>query len=116
MKIAGLVIIVLGLITGIVITSVRVDNLGTQIDQVRGRLAAQQRASQQTEAALNGQLISDRAAFAQAEARIGGTHRDLITCSDWSGLFLPVSGSDSFGGQLTASAGPASLPAHCINQ
>ena len=84
------------------------DQLGTQLQQLQ--------ADRQAQAALSGELASERAAFSQAEARIGGTHRDLITCSDWQGMFLPVSGTDSFNGQISASAGPASLPQHCINQ
>jgi hypothetical protein len=56
---------------------------------------------------------------AQIRGMIGkasGSHRDLITCGDLQQLGLPVNGTDSYGGQISAYAGPATLPGHCINR
>ena len=104
-----------GTVTGIAL-DIEMGNANQQIRQLQSQLGQTERADQRTQVRLEGEIAAIRGAFTVAEARIGGTHRDLITCADWQSMFVPVSGVDSFGGQLAASAGPPPLPQHCINQ
>jgi Tfp pilus assembly protein PilO len=82
-------------------------------------LRAQVQAQARQHAADQAALAAERAGFAQATARIGGAHRDLITCADIAELQrgLSVTGTDSMGGSVfSVLPGQPWLPAHCINQ
>ena len=46
---------------------------------------------------------------------IRGEHRDLITCGDWSSMWIEVTGTDAYGNGLDLSGKPV-LPSHCINR
>lgn len=94
----------------------QLDGTRGQLEQARTQFAAQERSDRAAVDSLNRAYSRAQQALTAAEARIGGTHRDLITCADWQTLFLTVSGVDSFNGQISASAGPPTLPQHCINQ
>ena len=60
-------------------------------------------------------IRSQDAAIAQAEARLGGVHQDLITCGDLQNLGISVTGSDAYGNNLQLYGTP-NLPSHCINR
>ena len=102
-------------------TGFQLDNLHSQVGQLRSQLGQAQQIAQRSQTGFEGELAAERAAFAQAEARIGGTHRDLITCSDLQVLTWPVTvtGVDAYGNGLNLTGITEQLnmlPSHCINQ
>jgi hypothetical protein len=94
------------------------DVLG-QVDGLRGRVSQLERHAVTVQAQAARQHGADQAALSAATARIGGAHRDLITCADIAELQrgLSVTGTDSMGGSVfSVLPGQPWLPAHCINQ
>lgn len=112
MAVLGALLVAVSLVFGF-----QIGGLRGQLDQARAQVAAQQRADQQAQATVNGELATERAAFAQAEARIGGTHRNLLTCGD----LIEIEQNLSYSWQSAGMSGPVTLntqwlPGHCYNQ
>jgi hypothetical protein len=91
----------------------QIHGLQGQVSQLERRAAVVQAEAARQRGAWEVQL-------AAAAARIGGAHRDLITCADIGDFQrgLSLSGTTvTYGDPVTVfEAGQPWLPAHCINQ
>lgn len=93
--------------------------LNGEISGLRANIQQQTTQASQQQAKASRELSAAQSDLSKAQQRIGGTHRDLITCADFGDFQkqFSVQGSDSAGVTVYSSPlGQPWYPPHCLNQ